>query len=617
MMRVHFPLAGKRAPRQRELDALFAAADGFELRQRSGAGRDGKVLIAGDGPALSALQEALRIREDETAGFHCMCHGDLGLALKKSDRTTVVLGLHHGIGIRHKPWDSDADLLAPRRFAQFLDDNGLSGTLAAFDGAEAAQRSHLAARDAWADAAPPSLRGFARSLSPNAPSPVQNALDGPIGILMQACQGDAHAAREALLRWSSASSSKWDVYPSYECVPIDMLARLEFDRAIAAHLESPAAADGQVLLGLARYIALRGLSIAGTESLHRGLNQATRARMLEIAAPYDAHDQLPRLLDPQRLQLHVPHGATLEHVFEEANHYDLCSDGQRFYGVDGARIVRFDPGERQPRLLCTVDRQLRVHLAASPRGLVVAEGPRLFVVSTDGAQRELLTLAQPPDALHAFAEHVLWVTNSDPTNPDGRTYSLQGRRFDQDPVRTLLPALPEPPYGIREYDGRWYALRRHKKRGLFGRIKQSIALFELPDQLPDRDATENGTPRLSFDSNDMLSVNTATTALPGPTDGQEKPGLWVAAEKKLFRVPRTGRPERVDLDVKTARLAQSAHGPLFMVDREDHLRIEMRTIWRATRYVLELPRLPWPSVLIARGDWLWISVGPAVLRTRI
>lgn len=619
MFRSHFPLDGKRPPLQQELDALFAAADRFELRQRDGSGHDGAIIVAGSGDDFFALQKALQIREDPTSGFHCMCRGDLGLLLKKGGKTTTVLGLHHGIGIRHEGWDSDADLLAPREFAAFLDGHGMAGQLATFDAAEAAQQKYLQARNTFADAAPLCLHGFARSLSPNAPSPVQSALDGPVAILVSHEKGNVHAAREALLRWSGASTSKWDVYPSYESVPTDMLARLDFDRAIADHLKSPADADPEILLGLARYIALRGLSVAGTESLARGLSDATRQKMLQLAAPFDVHARLSRSLDEQALTLKVPHGATLEHVFEEDRYYNLCCDGERFYGVDGNHIVRFDPGERRPKRICEVARNARIHLAAHGQRIVVAEDAQIFCLTPDGARRDLLTLPKPPDGLYAFAEHIVWVTNSDPQNPDGRTYSMQGRAWNGDDakVRTLLPPDPNPPYGICLHDGNFYILQRRKKRGFFGNTTQSVVLYQLDAAHFHDEKPPAPVERHDFRTDELLQVMTATPAIDAPSTGEEKPGLWAFAKKKLFRIPSAGRIERVDLDVEPRRLAQTSHGPVFMVDRGDHLRIEQRTIWRAPRYVLELPRLPWPSVMIARGDDLWISVGPAVLRTRL
>lgn len=619
MFRTHFPLDGKRAPVQRELDALFAAADRFELRQRSGSGRDGAILIAGSGDDLLALHQALRIREDPTSGFHCMCHGDLGLILKKGGNTEAVLGLHHGVGIRHEGWDSDAELLTPRDFAAFLDARGMPGQLAAFDAAEAAQHQHLRARDAWAAGAPPCLRGFAKTLSPNAPSPVQSALDGPVAILLSSEKGNAHAAREALLRWSGAHMSRWDEYPSYESVPTDMLARLDFDRAIAEHLMSPAAVEPTILLGLARYIALRGLSVAGTESLARGLDDATREKMLQLAAPYDVHDRLPRSLDKQSLTLQVPHGATLEHVFEEDHYYGLCCDGKRFYGVDGKHIVRFDPGERRPKRICEVARDARIRLAAHGQRIVVAEDARIYRLTPEGARQDLLTLPKPPDDLYAFPDHIVWVTNSDPQNPAGRTYGVQGRVWDGDdaPIRSLLPPDPNPPYGICFEDGRFYILQRRKKRGFFGTASQSVVLYQIEAAHFDDENRPAPALRHDFRTADLLDVMTATPPILEPSSGEEKPGLWVSAKNELFRIPKEGRIERVDLDVVPRRLAQTSHGPVFMVDRGDHLRIEQRTVLRAPRYVLELPRLPWPSVLIARGDFLWISVGPAVLRTRL
>jgi hypothetical protein len=324
--------------------------------------------------------------------------------------------------------------------------------------------------------------------------------------------------------------------------------------------------------------------------------------------------------------LQVPPGATLEHVFESDHYHGLCCDGERFYGVDGRHIVRFDPGERRPRPLCPVSRDARMKLAAHKNGIVVAEDAQLFCLSPDGVRRDLRTLPRPPDALYAFLRHIVWVTNSDPQNPDGRTYGLQAQRWPQSensdgkPPLDLLPADPNPPYGVCERDGRYYVLRRRKKRGLFGIERQSVALF----QLELADLSENAAPapveRHDFGTPDMLEVMTATSAIAQASDGEEKKpglGLWVSADKQLLRIPSDGPIERVELDVAPRRLAQTAHGPVFMVDCDDHLRIEQRTGLGAKRHVLRLPRLPWPAVLIGRGDFLFISVGPALLRTRL
>jgi len=234
-----------------------------------------------------------------------------------------------------------------------------------------------------------------------------------------------------------------------------------------------------------------------------------------------------------------------------------------------------------------------------------------------------LTLPKPPDALHAIARHIVWVTNSDPQNLAGRTYGVQARSWpepgdsDEASLHTLLPADPNPPYGVCEYDDRYYVLQRRKKRNFLGIEKQSVALFQIEIADVARDAAPAPVECLDFDTPILLDVMTATTPIAAPTRGEEKSGLWVGARKKLFRIPRQGRVERFDLDVEPRRLAQTAHGPVFMADRGDHLRIEQRTVNREPRHVLTLPRLPWPAVLIGRGDFLHISVGPAVLRTRL
>jgi hypothetical protein len=199
--------------------------------------------------SLAQLRNCLRIIEDPTTLFHCMCIGEEALELHGATGTLATIGLHHGRSIRWEVWSSDATLENGRRLLEFLAARGVSAPLERFEGdqrqAERAERE----ADRWRDAMPSCLHPFwdeMRTLSPDL-APMRRAL--------QASLPDPIERVLVLLRWFGSGEGPWNQFPSYESVPEQLLLEEPTEHLVAALTRTAGVLAPTQLEGAARYFA--------------------------------------------------------------------------------------------------------------------------------------------------------------------------------------------------------------------------------------------------------------------------------------------------------------------------------------------------------------------------
>jgi hypothetical protein len=210
------------------------------------------VLLTVSGHDLTALRHAMRLSPG-SAG-HCMCPGDLELAVLGPGDDWTKISLHHGYTMRWKgPWSwSDVAFADPEGFMAWLADHGVTLYLDMEAEAQARQREQEAQRTRWLAATPACLRERLDALEGGAlggPAPGSPRVQAAITELR--ATGDTSAVVIALLRWFGSGVGVWSGYPTYESVPEALLVTLGTSQILEGITGREL--DAATLSGLARY----------------------------------------------------------------------------------------------------------------------------------------------------------------------------------------------------------------------------------------------------------------------------------------------------------------------------------------------------------------------------
>lgn len=114
------------APTDDALAALLLSAARAEIRKHPARGEGVRTLLIISGPELSALRHAMRLAPGPAG--HCMCPGDLALAVLGEAGEWITITLHHGYTMRWTgPWSwPDVALADPDGFMAWLAERGVT-----------------------------------------------------------------------------------------------------------------------------------------------------------------------------------------------------------------------------------------------------------------------------------------------------------------------------------------------------------------------------------------------------------------------------------------------------------------------------------------------------------
>lgn len=240
------------APTDDALAALLLSAQHAEVRAPAAGDQAARTLLTVSGHDLTALRHAMRLSPGP--GGHCMCAGDLELAVLGPDGDWTKISLHHGYTMRWKgPWSwPDVAFADPEGFMAWLADHGVTLYLDMEVEAQARQREEQAQRTRWLAATPACLRERLDVLE-------VGALGGPApgsprvleAITELRATSDPSTVVIALLRWFGSGVGRWSGYPTYENVPEALLVTLGTAQVLAGITGREL--DTAALSGLARY----------------------------------------------------------------------------------------------------------------------------------------------------------------------------------------------------------------------------------------------------------------------------------------------------------------------------------------------------------------------------
>jgi hypothetical protein len=240
------------APTQKSLDAVLRQADRVRFIN-GGVGINGPVgtdllLEITAREDLRDVVESLSINED-SAGFHCMCLGDLAILFYAGARQIAVIGYHHASSIRWDDrWRHDALLQDGPRLARLLAEKGVPGPLRSWEEAQQRARVSREIRERWERAMPPCLLPWWTAKHQMGIPPTDLT---PLADALSRAYPDPAARILALFAWLGHGVGLASGYPSYEGTALNLLSALPDDSLYAA-LTGTGPDDARALDGAVR-----------------------------------------------------------------------------------------------------------------------------------------------------------------------------------------------------------------------------------------------------------------------------------------------------------------------------------------------------------------------------
>ncbi|APR79159.1 Hypothetical protein A7982_04506 [Minicystis rosea] len=548
MMRLPVALDGGRRPRSRDLEDLFDKAARARVREggvSEGRPLGGKVLAEAEGQSLTALRDALRIREDGPA-FRCLCHGDLAVELLDARGGLVAaLGLHHGVSLRLDAWDADAELADGRALFVWLAARGEQALLDAYDHDAASARRRAAQQEAWLASAPVAIM-------PHLPSLFVAGLPA-FGVEryaraahdLIADRGSTDAA-SALLAWYGRGAGPYSGHPAYEDVAAGLLDAVGLEAVLQTIETSDLSSEATA--GAARFLATHGATRAQKDAVARLISPPRRDALREVARATGIDDDVARFdraLGP--MPAAVPEGMDLVAAGRHGHLRSVQAVGDRLIAVDGATVVRFDPGSSDPVLLL-----------ALPSGSIppLAAGDDVVVTERQGRVVRLpLTGGAPIEVAPGPGRTTDWVVH------EAHLYAIREGAVLRVPIaggawETIVPARSAAAWGLVAGASGIHFMRGEKKRTFLFGEKDIVSLERWqPDRRTLETLVEERAPDgfLGF----RLTVSAGTL-------------FWSSGSGRVAALPVTGGPSRrITVEGDVHGLASAPDGAYALLARDD------------------------------------------------
>ena len=548
MMRLPVALDEGRRPRARDLEDLFTKAARARVREggvADGRPRGGPVIAEVEGKDLAALRDALRIREEGPV-FRCLCHGDLAIELLDArDRLVAAIGLHHGVSLRLDTWDADADLVDGRAFFVWLAAHGAPALLEAYDRGAEAERRASAQQEAWLAAAP-------ASIVPHLPSLFVAGLPA-FGVEryanaardLIAAVGSAEAAR-SLLAWYGRGAGAYGDHPAHEDIASGLLDAVGLEAVL--HTIEAGELSTDATAGAARFLATHGATRAQKDAVARILSAPRRDALREAARATGIEDDLARFdraLGP--MPDAVPEGMLLVAAGRHGHLRGVQAVGDRLVALDGATLVRFDPGSPDPVLLLALPvGSIPPLAAAADVVLTERQGKIVRLPITGGAP---VDIAPVPGRTTDWAVH------------DGYLYVIREGAVLRVAVaggawETIVPAQSSSAWGLVAVPSGVYFMRGRTKRAwLFG--DKTVVTVERwrPDRRTVETLAEERAPEgfLGF----RLALSASGTV------------FWSSGSRRLVALSTAGRsPRKIAIEGDVLGLAPAPSGAFVLLARD-------------------------------------------------